>query len=134
MNYLEKLKAIAQSKANVTGGSLFKDENVNGGTFNKEAFLDQIAKAIEADKGLYTHLVNAFNYMILKRKVSNEIQVIHENGQAAIWLNFRFGNTNKNVKVPAVDGMLELLTDYAHRGRIVSVSFEDLIKRAAGEV
>lgn len=132
--FLEKLKALAQRSANATGGSLFKDENENGGTFDKDVFLDEITKAIEADRGLYTHLVYAFNHMALRHKVCNEVQVIHQNGQASIWLNFRFGNTNRNVKVPAVSGMLELITDYAHKGRIVNISFEDLIKSAAREI
>ncbi|MBW4890116.1 hypothetical protein KXQ82_10335 [Mucilaginibacter sp. HMF5004] len=114
--------------------SLFKEDNVYGGIFEKAQLISDIRAMKLKHPAQLQHMKRLFENCMLKRKLTRQPVVTHEDGEAVIWCRFAFGNSTDNLRIANINGMFEFINGYALGNIIVTKSFADLLRTAAGEI
>jgi hypothetical protein len=114
--------------------SLFKGDDVHVGVFDKATLLRDVRALKDKHPSNLQHMKRLFENAMLKRTLTRQPVVTHENGEAIIWCSFKYGNSNGNLRIANIDGMFDFIQAYALGHITVTTTFEDLLRSAAGEI
>jgi hypothetical protein len=133
MNILDEIFGQVP-KQEQQGTSLFKGDDVHGGVFDKATLLSDVRALKVKHPSQLQHMKRLFENTVLKRTLTRQPVVTHDNGEAIIWCSFKYGNSNENLRIANIDGMFNFIQAYALGQINVTSTFEDLLRSAAGEI
>lgn len=114
--------------------SLFKGDDVHIGVFDRDKLISDVRALKAKHPSHLQHMKRLFENAVLKRTLTRQPVVTHDNGEAIIWCSFKYGNSNENLRIANIDGMFNFIQAYALGQINVTLTFEDLLRSAAGEI